>query len=143
VSGPRERAAGNAAPVLTPSAAGDRGSAVAEFAGVAGLLSLLFVAVLQLALVLHVRATAVDCAGEGARTAALAGGSPAAGVQRTRELLTASLSPRYAADVTTRVLDVDGAQVVEVRVRAPLPVVALFGPARGLDVVGHAVQEAV
>ncbi|NIZ90811.1 TadE family protein [Kineococcus rubinsiae] len=122
-------------------AAGDEGSAVAEFAGVAGLLSLLFVAVLQLGLVLHVRSTAVDCAGEGARAAALAGGSPAAGVERTRELLSASLSPRYAADVTARVVDVEGAPVVEVRVRAPLPLVALFGPARGLDVRGHALQE--
>lgn len=119
----------------------DDGSALAEFAGVAGLLALLFVAVVQVAVVQHVRATAVDCAGEGARLGALVGSSPAAGAQRTRDLLAASLSPRYARDVDATVVQVAGAPVVEVRVRAPLPVVGLLGPDRVLDLTGHATLE--
>ncbi|WP_432504892.1 TadE/TadG family type IV pilus assembly protein [Kineococcus arenarius] len=123
----------------------DEGSAVAEFAATAGVLALLFAAVLQLAVVQHVRATAVDCAGEGARYGALVGSSPELGAQRTRELLAASLSARYAADVRAGVVPAaggdGGAPVVEVRVRAPLPVLGLLGPARVLDVRGHAAVE--
>ena len=125
-----------------PSSGGtDEGSAVAEFAAVAGLLALLFAAVVQVAVVQHVRATAVDCAGEGARFGALVGSSPAAGADRARELLGASLSPRFARDVGASVVQVVGVAVVEVRVRAPLPVVGLLGPDRALDVVGHAALE--
>ena len=105
------------------------------------LLVLLLLLVVQVALALHVRATAVDCASEGARFGALAGSSPAAGAERARALLRASLAPRYAADVTARVVEVGGAAVVEVRVRAPLPVVGLLGAGRSLDVAGHALQE--
>ncbi|WP_432493586.1 TadE/TadG family type IV pilus assembly protein [Kineococcus auxinigenes] len=123
----------------------DEGSALAEFAATAGVLALLFAAVLQLAVVQHVRATAVDCAGEGARYGALAGSSPELGAQRARELLTASLSARYAADVSAAVVPTragaGAAPVVEVRVRAPLPVLGLLGPARVLDVRGHAAVE--
>ncbi|MFB9378686.1 TadE/TadG family type IV pilus assembly protein [Kineococcus gynurae] len=119
----------------------DDGSAVAEFAMVAGLLALLFAAVLQLALAQHVRSTAIDCATSGALVGARLPVSPAAGAQRTRELLAASLSPAYARDVSARVVDVDGVAEVEVVVRAPLPVVALAGPARSLEVRGHALAE--
>ena len=54
----------------------------------AGLLTLLATGVLQLAVVLHVRATLVDCASEGARLGALADRSPADGAARTRVRLT-------------------------------------------------------
>ncbi|GAA4976670.1 hypothetical protein GCM10023225_16970 [Kineococcus glutinatus] len=105
------------------------------------LLTVLFLLVVQAGLVLHVRATAVDCASEGARFGALAGSSPAAGAERTRQLLRTSLSPRYAEDVSAGVVDAGGVPTVEVRVRAPLPVVGLVGVGRALDVRGHAVQE--
>lgn len=114
---------------------------MAEFAAVAGLLSLLFVAVVQLAVVQHVRATAADCAGEGARYGALRGHTPADGARRTGELLTASLSPAYARDVTAHVVNVGAQPVVEIRVTAPLPVFGLLGPGRALTVRGHALQE--
>lgn len=120
---------------------GDEGSAVAEFAAVAGVLALLFAALVQLALVQHVRATLVDCAGEGARYGALAGSGPGLGAQRTRDLVAGAVSPRFAQDVRAAVVDVGGAQVVEVRVRAPFPVVGLLGPDRVLVVTGHAVLE--
>ncbi|MEZ0166766.1 pilus assembly protein [Kineococcus sp. LSe6-4] len=114
---------------------------MAEFAAVAGLLSLLFAAVVQLAVVQHVRATAADCAGEGARYGALRGNDPADGAQRARDLLAASLSPAYARDVTAHVVRVGTQPVVEVRVAAPLPVLGLLGPGRALTLRGHAVQE--
>jgi hypothetical protein len=119
----------------------DEGSAVAEFAAVAGLLALLFTAVVQLAVVQHVRATAADSAGEGARFGALRGATPELGAQRTRDLLTASLSPRFAQDVEAVVVEVDGVAVVQVEVDAPLPVVGLLGVGRGLHVEGHALLE--
>jgi Flp pilus assembly protein TadG len=115
----------------------DEGSAVAEFAAVAGLLAVLFAAVVQLAVVQHVRATAADCAGEGARFAALRGNTTDDGASRTRQLLSASLSPAYAEHVTARTTQVAGTPVVEVDVTAPLPVVAFLGP-RVLHVQGHA-----
>ncbi|WP_432560774.1 TadE/TadG family type IV pilus assembly protein [Kineococcus sp. SYSU DK003] len=125
----------------------DEGSAVAEFAAVAGLLSLLFAAVVQLAVVQHVRATAADAAGEGARFGALRGNSAHDGAQRTRELIAGSLSPRFAGDVSASVVGLgdrdEGGTVVEVRVRAPLPVLGFLGVGRSLDVQGHAVVEEV
>ena len=119
----------------------DEGSAVAEFAAVAGLLALLFAGVVQLAVVQHVRATAADCAGEGARWGALRGNTPELGAQRSRELLAASLSPRFAEHVDAGVVVLDGLRVVQVDVDAPLPVIGLLGVGRGLHLEGHAVLE--
>lgn len=120
---------------------GDTGSAVVDFALVGGLLTLMFVAVIQLAVVLHVRNTLVDCASEGARYGGLADRSPAEGAARTRELIGLSLSSRYAADVTAASTMVDGVPVVQVRVSAPLPVIGLLGPGSGISVAGHGVDE--
>lgn len=101
----------------------------------------LFVAVVQLALVLHVRATLIDCAAQGARYAAAAGRVPADAVTRTRELASAALSDTYAQDVTAVRTTVGGVDVVEVTVTAPMPVVGLLGPAGALVVRGHALAE--
>jgi len=95
------------------------------------------VAVLQLAVVLHVRATVVDCAAEGARLGALADRTPADGAERTRQLVSEALSPAYARDVEARTSEVGGRQVVEVRVRAPLPVAGLLGVGDVLEVRGR------
>ncbi len=120
---------------------GDTGSAVVDFALVGGLVTLMFVGVIQLAVVLHVRNTLVDCASEGARYGGLADRSPAQGAARTRELIALSLSSRYAEDVTAGSTLVDGVPVVEVRVSAPLPVIGLLGPGSGISVAGHGVDE--
>lgn len=123
------------------SATEDRGSAVVDFALVGGLTTLLFVALLQVTLAQHVRSTLVDCAAEGARYAALADRSPSDGVERTRALVDSALSGTYAQDVTAARTTIDGLDVVEVRVTAPLPVIGLIGPTGGLTVVGHALAE--
>ena len=117
-----------------------RGSAAVDFVLVSALLTLLFVGVLQLTLALHVRNTVVDAAGEGARYGALVGRDQGDAVERTRELITSSLSDRLAQDVTARTATIDGVQTVVVTVRAPLPVLGLVGP-RTLELDGHAVDE--
>lgn len=103
----------------------------------AALLTLVLVAVLQLAVVLHVRSTVVDCAAEGARYGALADRSPQDGAERARELISAALSPAYAQDVRAGTTEVGGRQVVEVHVRAPLPVAGLLGIGDVLEARGR------
>ncbi|HUX70594.1 MAG TPA: TadE family protein [Cellulomonadaceae bacterium] len=119
----------------------DRGSAIVDFALVGGLLTLLFAAVLQLTLALHVRNTLVDCAAEGARFAAMADRSPPDGVDRARELITMSLAPRFAENISSRELLFGGVRVIEVEVVAPVPVVGLIGPSGTMTVRGHALEE--
>jgi hypothetical protein len=119
----------------------DRGSAVVDFALVGGVLTVLFVAVVQLALALYVRSMLVSCAAEGARFAARADRGPADAVPETVELVRQTLGPRYARQVTASVEDVDGVRTVVVRVAAPFPVVGLLGPARAVHVSGHAFAE--
>lgn len=105
------------------------------------LLVTVLLGVLQLALALHVRNTVVDAAGEGARYGALAGSSPAAAAERTRELVATALHPRFGQDVHGQVVQRDGLEVVEVTVRAPLPVLGLLGPSGTLRASGRAVLE--
>lgn len=124
------------------SAGPDRGSAVTDFVLVGGLLTLLFLAVLQLSLALHVRNVLVDCASEGARYGALADRDPQAGAARSRELIRGELADRFADRVSAGPAQVDGLTTVEVRVDAPLPVIGLFGIGRSLTVSGHALAEA-
>lgn len=119
----------------------EEGSAAVDFVLVAGLTTLLFMALVQLTLGLHVRNTLVDVAGEGARHAARADRTLADGEQRTRELIATALAPGYASDVRARTVSRGGLDVVEVRVRAPLPVIGLLGPTGWLTVRGHGLDE--
>ncbi|NMR20835.1 TadE/TadG family type IV pilus assembly protein [Cellulomonas fimi] len=120
---------------------GDTGSAVVDFALVAGLVTLVFAGVVQLTLALHVRSTLIDSAAEGARYAALADRELDDGEARTRQLIELSLAPGYADDVTAVETVVDGLAVVEVTVTAPIPVAGLLGPAGTLTVTGRALLE--
>jgi hypothetical protein len=108
---------------------------------VGALLTVLFVALLQFAFVLHVRNVLIDCATEGARYGALADQDAEAGAQRARELIAADLSPGYAGDVEASVVNQAGLALVEVRVSAPLPVAGLLGVGRTIAVSGHSVVE--
>jgi hypothetical protein len=119
----------------------ERGSVLAEFVMVAALLTALTLAVLQLALALHIRNTVLDAAAEGARYAALADSGLDQGAARSRDLITAALGPAYAADVSASYADVAGQTGVRVRVIAPLPLFGLLGLSRGLEVEGHAAVE--
>jgi TadE-like protein len=108
---------------------------------VSALVALLFVAVFQLGLALHVRNTLISCASEGARLGARADATPADGAARARELISSSLSGRFARNVTAQVVTAGGVQVVAVEVVAPLPVLGPLGPDGGLTVAGRAFLE--
>lgn len=129
-----ERARPGAGPPET-----DRGSAVAEYVMVAGLVAMIFAATLQLALALHVRNTLIDAAAAGARYGTLADRSPEDGVERTRRIVSGALGPRYAQDVVATTVAVGELRTLEITVVSPLPAVALFGPPDSLEVRGHAV----
>ena len=124
--------------------AADTGSAVVDFVLVSALLLVVFLAVAQLGVVLHVRDVLVAAAAEGARHGANADRTPEEGVERTRQVVAEALSPERAADleVSARApLTPEGLATLEIEVTTPLPVVFLpVGPLR-LTVRGHALQE--
>lgn len=127
-------------PRLRPTSV-EVGSAPVEFALVGALLSFLFLAIVQLSLSLHVRNVLAASASEGARYGANADRAPSDGVTRTRELISTALSSRFARDISAGVEQANGASVVVIRVRAPLPVFAWYGPSDVLRVAGHALRE--
>ena len=118
----------------------DRGSAVVEFALVMPLLLALALAVIQVALVLHVRATLTSAAAEGARAAAIAGSDPEAGVRRARYLLSRNVEGSIVEAISARRTVIDGLPVIAVQIDATVPLVGLLGPA-GMTIVGHALVE--
>jgi Flp pilus assembly protein TadG len=120
------------------AAGGERGSAVVDFVLVGGLLTMFFLAIIQLALVLHVRNTLIDAAATGARYGTLADRSAEDARRRTGELIGTALSADFARDVQTREVTFQGLRTLEVTVRAPMPVIGLIGPRDMLEVKGHA-----
>ncbi len=116
----------------------ERGAAVADFVLVGGLLTLFFLAIVQLTLVLHVRNTLIDAAASGARYGTLADRGAGDARDRTARLITVALNADFAADVTTSEATYQGIRTLEVTVRAPLPVIGLIGPRQILEVKGHA-----
>ncbi len=119
----------------------DRGSAVVEFVLVGMMLTFLTLAVLQLALALHIRNTVLDAAAEGARFGALADNTPRDGVARTIELIGSAIGPDYAGDVRASVGEWMGYPAITITVRTTLPVLGPIGPEGALEVSGHAVVE--
>ncbi|MHA7181099.1 TadE family protein [Arthrobacter sp. MDB2-24] len=116
----------------------ERGAAVVDFALIGGLLTVIFIAIVQLTLVLHVRNTLIDAASSGARYGTLADRNPQDAAGRTEELIRGSLTASYGADITVGESTVGGVRILEVMVRAPLPVLGLIGPTGGMEVHGHA-----
>src|SRR3712207_2420910 len=101
----------------------------------------LFLGVLQVGLVLHVRNTLTSAASEGARYGATIDRAPADGAARTREEITSALASRFAKDVSARQVTIDGLPGVRVDVMAEVPALGLWGPAVRLRLSGHAVEE--
>ena len=118
----------------------DVGSAVVEFVVVVPVLLLVVLAVVQIGLALHVRATLASAAAEGARIAAVSGGDGAAGVRRTRDILATTVAGDVVESVTARPTVSGGLVTVDVVVQARLPLVGLLGP-EVLAVHGHALVE--
>lgn len=119
----------------------ESGSAVVEFVFVGILLTVVTLGVLQLGLALHVRNTIQDAASEGARWGALMDSSPAEGVQRTKELIITAVGEQYAQDVTVSSQQWLGAPATVMTVKAPIPMIGLWGPATSMEVSGHAATE--
>lgn len=119
----------------------DRGSAAVEFVLVGVLLTLVTLSVLQVAFALHVRTTLIDAAAEGARFAALADSSLPAGIERSRELITAALGPSYAQSIWAGMGAYGGHPVVIVTVSSPLPLIGMIGIDDTLEVSGRAALE--
>lgn len=120
---------------------GETGSAVVDFVLVLVVLIPLFLGILQVALVLHVRNTLTSAASEGARYAATVDRPLQAGVAKTRQQIEGAVAARFATDVSAHVEDVDGAPGVRIDVVADVPALGLWGPAVRLTVSGHAIEE--
>ena len=119
----------------------ERGSAVVDFVLVLVVLVPLFLGILQVALVLHVRNTLTSAASEGARYAATVDRSLDAGVERTRTQIEGAVAGRFAQHVTATHATRDGVRVVRVDVVAEVPPLGVWGPAVEVAVSGHAVEE--
>ncbi|MFK5584389.1 TadE family protein [Serinicoccus sp. LYQ131] len=120
----------------------DRGAAASEFAMLAGLVSVLLLAAMQLAFALHVHNTATAHVIEGARVGARADATPAEGVARARELMSASMSGIADGAVLTGTRrSVAGVEVVELTAEVRLPILGPFGPGGALTVTGQAYAE--
>jgi Flp pilus assembly protein TadG len=116
----------------------ERGSAVVDFVMVGGLLTMFFLAIIQLALVLHVRNTLIDAAASGARYGTLADRGATDAAQRAADLIGTALNADFAQDITTSEVTFQGLRTLEVTIRAPMPVIGLIGPREMLEVKGHA-----
>ena len=122
----------------------DDGAAVVDFVLVSVLLVMLFLAVFQVGVVLHVRNVLVASAAEGARYAANADRSPEEGADRARQVIAEALGQRVASAMTCVPVDgeqVGGQAVVDVQCSGPMPIVFLPTGAFSLTVHGHAVEE--
>lgn len=120
----------------------DSGSAVVEFVGVMALLLLLFLAIFQLGVVLHIRNVMAAAAAEGARYAANADRTDEEGAERARQAVATGLSAELARSMTvTAAPSTDDPGVVEVTISGPAPLfVPKLSPFR-ITVHGHALEE--
>jgi Flp pilus assembly protein TadG len=124
---------------------GERGSAVVDFVLVSVLVLALLLAVLQVAVYVHVRNVIVASAQEGARYAANADVSSTDGASRTVEIVARATSERTArglACTSTEGPDASGLTLVVVRCSGSVPsLFAALGNLLPVDVNGRAVKE--
>jgi len=123
--------------------ADDRGSSPVEFVMVGTLLTVLTLAVLQIAVAVYVRNVVHDAAVEGAYHAALADTALEEGADRARLAITRAVGADYAEDVTATTTEEPGHAVVEVRIRTTLPVIGLLGIPYAMEVEAHAPIESL
>lgn len=119
----------------------ERGSSPVEFVLVGTLLTILTLAVLQLALAVYVRNVVHDAAVEGAYFAALADTSTEQGAERARLTISRAVGESYAEDVTVVRSTSLGQPTIDVRIRTTLPVIGLLGVPLALEVEAHAPAE--
>jgi Flp pilus assembly protein TadG len=123
---------------------GDHGSAAVDFVLVGTLVTLLFLALLQLGVDFYVRNVLAACVADGARYAANADvADPSAGAAQANEEIRHALGSSYAtAYAPARQDRADGAAVVTIEIDARLPLLAWFLPAGPtVHATGHALLE--
>lgn len=114
----------------------EHGAAVVEFLLVSALLTGVFLVLLQIVMIIHVRNVLLDCAAQGARLGATSAGGPVDAAARARRLISDSLGERYAGDVAAGYqVGTAGSVSVTVTVRAPLPMLGRAVPNRGIRVL--------
>ncbi|WP_157734199.1 MULTISPECIES: TadE/TadG family type IV pilus assembly protein [Frankia] len=122
---------------------GDEGSAVVEFILVGTLLLFLFLGILQVGLILHIRNTLAADAAEGARHAANLGVPAADGGPYAQALIARTIPGR--ADTVCTGTDVEGpggTPLVQVTCKVAVPLVLVpLGDGVTITVTGHAVKE--
>lgn len=124
---------------------GERGSAVVDFVLVSLLIMTLLLAVLQVAVYVHVRNVVTASAQEGARYAANADVDPAAGSGRTLEIVGQATSEQTARGLSCssgQEAYPAGLTVVVVRCEGSVPaLLASLGNLLPLEATGRAVRE--
>lgn len=119
----------------------ERGSAPVEFVLVGMLLTLTALSVLQVAFVSHIRAVVIDSAIAGAAHAALADTSDAEGIARTRDLISRGVAAHLVRDVRASADEVNGRDVVDMRVELSIPALGPWVPMVSTAVHGRAFRE--
>ena len=123
----------------------ERGAAVVDFVLVSVLILALLLAVLQVAVYVHVRNVVAASAQEGARFAAEADVNPALGAARTVQIVARATSPRTAQGLSCTSAeqpDPTGLTVVMVHCDGAVPTLfAALGNLLPLSVTGRAVAE--
>jgi hypothetical protein len=122
----------------------EQGSAPVDFVLVGSLVILLFLAVLQLGIDVHVRNVLAASVAEGARYGANADvGDAQAGADHANELIASSVGSSFAhAEPAAQQDDLDGQPLVTIRVAARLPLLAWFLPiGPTVTATGHAIEE--
>ena len=124
----------------------ERGSAVVDFVLVSILIVMLLLAVLQVAVYVHVRNVVTASAQAGARFAANADVDSAAGAARTVEIVGRATTVRTAeglACTSVEEADASGLTLVVVRCSGSVPtLLAGLGNLLPLEVTGRAIKEA-
>ena len=124
---------------------GERGSAVVDFVMISLLIVMLLLAVLQVAVYVHVRNVVTASAQEGARYAANADVDSGLGAARTVEVVARATSNQTAQGLVCasgEELDASGLTLVVVHCNGAIPaLLASLGNLLPLDVTGRAVKE--
>ncbi len=113
----------------------EAGNATVGFVASVGLLLAVVYAIIAAGLGWYVHAIASDSAMEGARAGAISN-SPALAIERTRDLMTTTLSASYATNVIAH----ETGTGIEVVVRAPVPGAGFLGDS-AIEVRAHANRE--
>ncbi len=117
----------------------ERGAAVVDFVLVGVLLTALFLALVQLCIILYVRNVLVSSAAEGARYGANANRTAADAKAKTEAIIAGEIT----GSMTTVVTSKEAGGLVQVDVSAPIPMFGFITASQTLTlhVTGHAVAE--